>query len=129
MRIIISPAKAMHTANDELSHQQLPVFMEEAQVLLDELRGKTYQELKAIWQCSDKIAALNAERVRTMDLHRNLTPAILAYDGIQYKYMAPIVFEDRDFEYIEEHLRILSGFYHICQEDSLLETPLRLEGR
>lgn len=126
MRIIISPAKAMHTANDILSHQQLPTFMEEAQVLLEELKGKTYEELKAIWRCSDKIAALNAERVGKMDLHRHLTPAILAYEGIQYKYMAPIVFENRDFEYIEEHLRILSGFYGILRPFDGV-TPYRLE--
>jgi len=29
-----------------------------------------------------------------MDLQKNLTPALLAYDGIQYTYMAPAVFED-----------------------------------
>lgn len=126
MRIIISPAKAMHTANDAFSYQQFPVFMEEAQLLLEELEKKTYEELKAIWSCSDKITTLNAERVRKMNLRRNLTPAILAYDGIQYKYMAPIVFENKDFEYIEEHLRILSGFYGILRPFDGV-TPYRLE--
>ena len=29
-----------------------------------------------------------------MDLSKNLTPALLAFDGIQYTYMAPAVFED-----------------------------------
>lgn len=126
MRMIISPAKAMNTANDALSHQQLPLFLEEAQVLLDELQEKKYEELKDIWNCSDKLAMLNSQRVRKMDLCRNLTPAILAYDGIQYKYMAPIVFENKDFHYIEEHLRILSGFYGILRPfDGVV--PYRLE--
>lgn len=126
MRMIISPAKAMNTANDVLSHQQLPLFWEEARVLLDELKGKTYEELKAIWNCSDKLAMLNTQRIRKMDLHQNLTPAILSYDGIQYKYMAPIVFEHKDFHYIEEHLRILSGFYGILRPFDGV-TPYRLE--
>lgn len=126
MRMIISPAKAMNTANDVLLHQQLPLFLEEAQVLLDELKGKTYEELKAIWNCSDKLARLNTQRIRKMDLHRTLTPAILAYEGIQYKYMAPIVFESKDFQYIEEHLRILSGFYGILRPFDGV-TPYRLE--
>ena len=52
---------------------------------------------------------LNYERIRNMDLHRNLTPAILSYEGIQYQYMAPGVFEEEELEYIDEHLRILSG--------------------
>ena len=126
MRIIISPAKTMNTANDSFGHQQLPAFLEEAEELLKELKGKTYEELKAIWNCSDKIAALNAERIRNMDLHHNLTPAILSFEGIQYKYMAPIVFENKDFEYIEEHLRILSGFYGMLRPFDGV-TPYRLE--
>ncbi len=126
MRIIVSPAKSMHTANDFLSHQQLPAFLEESHELLEELREKTYEELKAIWRCSDKIATLNAERIRKMDLRRNLTPAILAFEGIQYKYMTPIVFEKKEFEYIEEHLRILSGFYGVLRPFDGV-TPYRLE--
>ena len=46
-----------------------------------------------------------------MDLHNRLTPSILAYEGIQHRYMAPSVFEDGHLEYVQEHLRILSGFY------------------
>ena len=88
----------MNTANDSFGYQQMPAFLEETEVLLKELKGKTYEELKAIWNCSDKIAALNAERIRKMDLRQKLTPAILSFEGIQYKYMAPIVFENKDFE-------------------------------
>lgn len=44
-------------------------------------------------------------------MRKRLTPAILAYDGIQYTYMAPDVFEQRYFDYVQEHVRILSGFY------------------
>ncbi len=64
-----------------------------------------------MWGCSDRIAEENYERFRTMDLRKNLSPALLAYDGIQYQYMAPSVFEDDEFCYVEQNLRILSGFY------------------
>lgn len=61
-----------------------------------------------------------------MDLRRRLTPAVLAYDGIQYRHMAPGVFTDGEFRYIEEHLRILSGFYGMLRPlDGV--TPYRLE--
>ena len=61
-----------------------------------------------------------------MDLHRNLTPALLAYDGIQYTYMAPAVFEDGEYDYVQEHLRILSGFYGVLKPlDGVV--PYRLE--
>ena len=55
--------------------------------------GFYYEEQKALWQCNDKIAELNSERFNTMDLCATLTPALLSYDGIQYTYMAPAVFE------------------------------------
>ncbi len=74
----------------------------------------------------DQIARLNFERIRSMDLYNGLTPAILAYEGIQYRYMAPSVFENKSFEYIQEHLRILSGFYGILKPFDGI-TPYRLE--
>ena len=39
--------------------------------------------------CSDKIAELNFLRFQEMKLERNLTPAVLSYEGIQYQYMRP----------------------------------------
>ena len=61
-----------------------------------------------------------------MDLTKNLTSALLAYDGIQYTYMAPAVFEDGQFEYVQEHLRILSGFYGVVKP-VVGVVPYRLE--
>ena len=50
-----------------------------------------------------------------MDLRQNLTPALLSYDGIQYTYMAPVIFEDSQYDYVQNHLRILSGFYGVVK--------------
>ncbi|MEE3393723.1 MAG: peroxide stress protein YaaA, partial [Lachnospiraceae bacterium] len=41
-----------------------------------------------------------------MDLYSNLTPAVLSYEGLAFQYMAPVVFEDKYFDYVSEHLRI-----------------------
>ena len=61
-----------------------------------------------------------------MDLRRRLTPAIMAYEGIQYQYMAPGVFSQEQLEYVEEHLRILSGFYGVLRPFDGV-APYRLE--
>ena len=61
-----------------------------------------------------------------MDLRKNLTPAVLSYEGIAYQYMAPAVFETGQFEYIQEHLRILSAFYGVLRPMDGV-TPYRLE--
>ena len=61
-----------------------------------------------------------------MDFSKNLTPAILAYEGIQYKYMSPSIFSFQEYDYIEKNLRILSGFYGILSPlDGIV--PYRLE--
>ena len=61
-----------------------------------------------------------------MDLSCNLTPAILSYEGLQYQYMAPNVFTSQALSYIQQHLRILSGFYGILRPFDGV-TPYRLE--
>ena len=126
MRIIISPAKKMNVDTDSLPCRGLPAFLPRTELLYERLREMSYQELKSLWKCNDQIAKLNFERLQAMDLRRNLTPAILAYEGIQYQYMSPSVFTDGELAYVEEHLRILSGFYGVLRPFDGV-TPYRLE--
>ena len=126
MRIILAPAKKMRSDDDTLPAEGMPVFLDEAKRLKEWLRGLSPGELKTLWKCNDKIVAQNIERLKVMDLHRRLTPAILAYDGIAYQYMAPNVFENGAFCYVQEHLRILSGFYGVLKPMDGV-TPYRLE--
>ena len=126
MQIIISPAKKMRTDTDSLPCQGLPRFLSRTELLLAALRAMDGAALKQLWKCNDQIAALNLRRLADMDLRRGLTPAILSYEGIQYRYMAPGVFTGAEFAYIQEHLRILSGFYGLLRPFDGV-TPYRLE--
>ena len=115
MKIIISPAKKMNIDTDTLAFRSMPVFLSETEELLAWMRHLTFAEAKPIWKCNDKIAGQNYRRFQEMDLERNLTPAVIAYEGIQYQYMAPAVFGGAQTDYIQEHLRILSGFYGVLK--------------
>lgn len=126
MRIIISPAKKMNVDVDSFAPEGLPQFIGEAERLKTVLQSMTPRQLRALWKCNEAIAKLNVECLETMDLRRRLTPAILAYEGIQYQYMAPGVFETGHLAYIKEHLRILSGFYGLLRPFDGV-TPYRLE--
>ena len=126
MRIIIAPAKKMVLDTDSFPVEGLPAFLERTERLKTALQGMSPKELQALWKCSDAIAKLNAERLAHMDLRRRLTPAILAYEGIQYRYMAPGVMEAAQLDYLREHLRILSGFYGLLRPFDGV-TPYRLE--
>ena len=126
MRIIISPAKKMKVDTDSLPWRDLPAFLTKTEQLCTQLQGMSDVELKKLWKCNDSIAALNIQRLQNIDLHSRLTPAVLAYEGIQYQYMAPGVFTEQAFDYVQEHLRILSGFYGILKPFDGV-TPYRLE--
>lgn len=126
MRIIISPAKKMNVDTDSFPYRDLPEFLTSTEELCRKMQSMSYEELKKLWKCNDQIAQLNVRRLGDMDLRKGLTPAVLAYEGIQYQYMAPGVFTDGAFAYIQEHLRILSGFYGILKPFDGV-TPYRLE--
>lgn len=126
MKIILSPAKKMNVNLDILEYTRLPEFLEQTEEILAWLKSKTHEELQKLWGCNDKIAKQNFERLAHMNLRKQLTPAVLSYEGIAYQYMAPAVFEGNHFDYIQDHLRILSAFYGVLRPlDGV--TPYRLE--
>ena len=130
MRIIISPAKKMAADTDTLPAEGLPAFLAHTERLKTALQGMSRQELQSLWKCNDAITAQNAARLADMDLHRRLTPAVLAYEGIQYQYMAPRVMEIPQLDYLREHLRILSGFYGLLRPfDGVVPYRLEMQAR
>lgn len=126
MKVIISPAKKMNVNTDSLPVYGMPQFMEETKVICSSIQRLPNGEAKVLWQCNDKLAALNFERFAGMDLEKGLTPAILSYEGLQYQHMSPAVFSDEAIRYAKAHLRIVSGFYGVLSPfDGVV--PYRLE--
>lgn len=126
MQIIIAPARKMTIDTDSLPVGQLPQFLPETRQILTTLRGLTYQQAHRVWwNCSEKIARPNYRWLFEMDLTKQLTPALLAFTGLQYQYMAPGVFTTDQLAYVNSHLKILSGFYGLLRPDDGI-VPYRL---
>lgn len=139
IRVIISPAKKMNADPDTLPAESLPVFPAETEQIIEYLKSLSYAEARALWRCNDKLTELNFARVQEMELHADmkmeegsrqalssLTPALLAYEGIQYRYLAPKTLDEGALSWLSEHLRILSGFYGVLRPfDGVM--PYRLE--
>lgn len=123
---MISPAKKMNCLEEFPVEPGRPVFLERTKGLMKYLRSLDRETIQRIWKCNDKIADLNRQRLKSMDLEGFVTPAVLAYEGLQYQSMAPGVFENRALDYIGDHLYILSGFYGILKAFDGV-TPYRLE--
>lgn len=135
MKIIISPAKKMNENTDFFPAERVPVFTEYTKILLEKIRSLTYEEAKEVWQCNHKLAELNYDRFRCMTPDRldslsAMTPALIAYEGIQYQYLSPMTFEKKEWQYTKEHLRILSGFYGILHPfDGVFPYRLEMQAR
>lgn len=126
MKIIISPAKKMIEDTDSIEVTGMPGFINDAIILMQEMKALSLSEGKALWKCNDKLAELNYKRFKDMDLMHRLTPAVIAYEGLQYQHMAPKVLTTRALSYLSDHLRILSGFYGVLKPfDGVM--PYRLE--
>lgn len=126
MKIIISPAKQMNSEIDFIDSIGAPVFEQEALAITTYLNERTFEELKSIWKCNDQITSQNQERLVTALSRKNTVPALLAYVGLQYQYMAPHVFDESQWEYVNKHLIILSGLYGILQPLDAV-SPYRIE--
>lgn len=111
MKIIIAPAKKMVRNLDAFPVQTMPEFLPQAKILEKFLKSRTESQLKDLWQASDRVVNASIKQLNEMDLTDSLTPAIIAFSGIQYQYMAPDLFTRPALNYIQKNLRILSGFY------------------
>ena len=126
MKIIISPAKKMREQDDVFAPRTQPILLEQTSQLVSYLKGLSYDTCKTIWKCNDKIASLNYDRIMQMDLANHNIPALFSYEGIQYQYMGPQVLDTASLTYLQDNLRILSGFYGILKPfDGIV--PYRLE--
>lgn len=128
MKVILSPAKNMQLVEDFPYDLSKPVFIDEAETLLNRLKALDYDELKEVYSASDKIVKENTERLKHSFLDRNLSPAILSYVGIAYKHLSASVFTDEEYEYLNTHLRILSGLYGVLKPfDGIIRYRLEMQ--
>lgn len=113
MKIIISPAKTFKIRKIKNKNCDC-LYESKKNELVSIIKEKSIEELKKLWKCSDKIAG------ESYNLYQNFDEApkgcaILSFDGIQYQYMDVNSLDEKHLEYLEEHLRILSGLYGILR--------------
>ncbi|GBG95332.1 hypothetical protein LFYK43_17910 [Ligilactobacillus salitolerans] len=126
MRVIISPAKKMVVDQDDFSIRSRPQYLHETKQLLNKMQRLSYQEAQKLWKTSEQLTQVNYQMLHQIDLKKQLTPALFCYSGIQYQYMAPDVLSGPALDYLQETLRILSGFYGILRPFDGI-APYRLE--
>lgn len=130
MLIVLSPAKSLDLSyNSDIKKTTKPVFLIEAEVLIEELRKYKQEDLSSLMNISAKLAELNFERFIKWNLpftSQNAKPAIYAFKGDVYQGLEAKSLKESEIRFANKHLRILSGLYGILKPFDLIQ-EYRLE--
>ena len=130
MLIVVSPAKNLDYQSPVATNKYTqPELLEHSKVLVDRCLTLSPADLSSLMGISDKLAGLNAARFGQWSLPfttTNARQAILAFNGDVYTGLDAASFSEDDFNFAQQHLRILSGLYGVLKPLDLMQ-PYRLE--
>jgi cytoplasmic iron level regulating protein YaaA (DUF328/UPF0246 family) len=130
MLTVLSPAKTLdyETPVTIKTHTQ-PHFAKRSAELINVLLDYTPKRLGKLMSISDKLAQLNVDRYEAWQpkaSKKNARQALLAFKGDVYQGVDAYSLSEADFEFAQEHLRLLSGLYGALRPLDLIQ-PYRLE--
>ena len=130
MLVVISPAKTLDFETDPpLSKFTQSNLLNESQLLIDQCKQLSMQEIASLMKVSDKIAGLNCARFSewsTPFSPDNAKQAIFAFKGDVYTGFDANNLTEKVLNYAQSHLNILSGLYGLLKPLDLMQ-PYRLE--
>src|SRR5690554_2751166 len=119
MLAIVSPSKSLDFETELPTNlYTMPEFLEQSKRLIDNLRGFDEAGLQKLMSISEKLAALNVERNHAFETPftpQNARPAIFAFTGDVYTDFRLRDYREEDFDYLQNHMRILSGLYGLLR--------------
>lgn len=130
MLITLSPSKGQDFTAAPLSKKYTkPADLKDSELLVKQLRKIKSKKLQELMAISENIAVLNVERYKTFTTPfttKNARQAIFAFKGDVYGGFDLNSFNEEDYAYAQNHLRILSGLYGCLRPMDLIQ-PYRLE--
>jgi cytoplasmic iron level regulating protein YaaA (DUF328/UPF0246 family) len=130
MLLLISPAKTLDYETPVTTQlKSEPEFTDRAETLINNLRDYAPQDIAELMKLSDKLASLNVARYQSWVKEHNeanAKQALLAFKGDVYTGLDAESFDDEDYQFAQNHLRILSGLYGLLKPMDLMQ-PYRLE--
>ena len=125
MKFILSPSRNIKYMSIDITQTE-PLFTDEMNKLLENLKQLNPWELESILKTNEKIAFNAFINIQDFNLSAKGTPALYAYDGLVYKYINPLKLSKSAVIYAQSSMRIISAFYGLLKPlDSI--HPYRLE--
>ncbi|WP_194777122.1 peroxide stress protein YaaA [Pararhodonellum marinum] len=129
MITLISPSKTLDLSSTELSLATEPDFKTNINELVRIMKQKSASDLQDLMDISENLAELNRKRYKQFKKtfnQDNSKQALLAFKGDVYTSMDVDNYSASEFDFAQEHLRILSGLYGLLKPMDLIQ-PYRLE--
>jgi hypothetical protein len=130
MLLVVSPAKKLDFESPVATSQfSQPNLLKHSQLLIDDCIKLSPSDIASLMKLSDKLAGLNAARFgewSTPFTTENARQAILSFNGDVYAGLDAQTFNDDDFEFAQQHFKILSGLYGLLKPLDLIQA-YRLE--
>jgi len=130
MLIVLSPAKSLDfTTPPSTSSYTIPEYLDDSQILIEQLKKFSPAELATLMKISDKLAALNVARFGSWSqpfTTDNAKQALLSFTGDVYRGLDATTLDQKGLDYAQQHIRILSGLYGLIRPLDLIQ-PYRLE--
>lgn len=119
MKILISPAKLMNTAQSApLLKTSEPLFIHEAEYIQSFLKEKNPKFLAELMEISTKLADENWERNQNWKANPTKTesaPALFAFTGEVYRGLDAPTLQKTELDYLQKNLRMISGLYGLLK--------------
>jgi cytoplasmic iron level regulating protein YaaA (DUF328/UPF0246 family) len=130
MKILISPAKSINEKAIKSIDSTIPIFQNEAQKIVKNLRKFKVDDLRQLMSISEDLAQLNWKRYKNWKKSDSesdeLISAGFAFSGEVYRGLDLASLNSEELEIASKNLRILSGMYGILKPSDLIY-PYRLE--
>lgn len=130
MLILLSPAKSLDFSSPYHNlNASAPEYQHLASELIQVAKKLSEQEIGALMKISADLSKLNYQRFQTWsenpspDAHR---PALFTFDGDVYDGLNAKTLLAPQCQYLQDHLRILSGLYGVLRPYDAIQ-PYRLE--
>ena len=126
MIILLSPAKSLDfESNIALEKSTIQVFLQQANSLVKNLQRFTSKDLSILMNISSNLADINFCRFKDFENNPE-RQALMAYDGDVYAGIDKNNYQQNEFNFAQDHIRIISGLYGILRPLDLIK-PYRLE--
>lgn len=125
MLVVVSPTKTMRSDGTR-TPRNLPALYTYSECILEELKKLKEEDIQTLMKVNEKIAKENQERFQQICFDMHGTCALETYDGLQFKSMQLETLDEQAWEYLQKHMRILSGFYGVVRPLDAIY-PYRLE--